>query len=207
MHLFGWLSSRTKKIGISFLVAPMLAAIMAPVYLTKQVRGDRYEVHVVIDDVDFGRFDELILEGHDLLAHLPHSFNPVPHHASSIAPPFDEIFRLSPKPSHSDDDPRGGLFLKRKSVNRHSLYSWLKNKAQVHQNPQNVELVLVKVTSLHKAHNDPSLSVEDKISLQSSTPLIWSLESQKTSALGHYHEYAYISFRTLSRSIADQIKP
>ena len=229
-----FLIPKAKAVAICLVVAIILTLSYGSFYLAGQDRTDRYEIHVVIDGVNFGRYDQMVLLGQNLLAHLPYSFSLISPYKSSLAPsvnPFDTPKSLLSLPSSSGtpDDSAGWLFLERSSMDHRSLYSWLKDQSEVLQNPRQIDLRLVKLAKTkslglalnkqalnkqapHKAHelhsavnSIVSTTVIDTISLYASTPLMWSLESQETTR-SHYHEHVYISFQTLSQSgLSDSI--
>ena len=147
-------------------VAIILTLSYGSFYLAGQDRTDRYEIHVVIDGVNFGRYDQMVLLGQNLLAHLPYSFSLISPYKSSLAPsvtPFDTPKSLLSLPSSSGtpDDSAGWLFLERASMDHRSLYSWLKDQSEVLQNPRQIDLRLVKLAktkSLGLALNKQALN-------------------------------------------------
>ena len=115
------------------------------------------------------------------------------------------------------------LYLQRHTISHQGMYAQLKPISEDHQTPQQIDLVLIK-TKLYtnnesdagegdnmgdmgddnNAKNFTSSSTQvAKISLFSSIPYTWSVESTDA-AIGHFNEYAHISYQSLSQSSASQ---
>lgn len=169
-----------------------------------QAHQTSYEVKVRIGQTDFSSFTSMILASQDLLQHLPYSFHGTCcDQKTSGAPQISwnqthksHIHGLM-NVHHIPTDKH--LYLQRDSVAEESLYSWLKQMTDYHQNPPQIDLILIKNRSTEKRRFSSQVGV---ISLYSSTPIMWSVESEGQ-ATDHFDEYAHISYQSLSQRLLE----
>ena len=129
-------------------------------------------VHIKIQDRDFGSFDQVLLDGKDLIDAFSSS--------TSFDPRDHLMFKLLSLPELSA--PHHTLELERSFVTTPSLHSWIKSFATSHQKPFDLQIFWYDLKE--NDHLAPQKEILTKLTAISSLPLSWSLEVQQNTLAG-----------------------